>query len=57
MDSSPQLSGANSRSTPKNDLDSGSNTNERREHSGGLDNERIVPKGSNKYALYCFRMR
>ncbi|XP_064968569.1 uncharacterized protein LOC135614775 isoform X1 [Musa acuminata AAA Group] len=48
MDSSPQLSGANSRSTPKNDLDSGSNTNERREHSGGLDNERIVPKGSNK---------
>ncbi|KAJ8479055.1 hypothetical protein OPV22_022782 [Ensete ventricosum] len=48
VDSCPQLSGAGSRGTPKNDLDSGSVSNERREHSGGLDNERNTSKGSNK---------
>lgn len=54
VDSCSQLSGAGSRGTPKNDLDSGSVSNERREHSGGLDNERNTSKGSNKYVLYCF---
>ncbi|XP_018675461.2 uncharacterized protein LOC103968352 isoform X2 [Musa acuminata AAA Group] len=48
VDSCSQLSGAGSRGTPKNDLDSGSVSNERREHSGGLDNERNTSKGSNK---------
>ncbi|THU53437.1 hypothetical protein C4D60_Mb10t14390 [Musa balbisiana] len=47
-DSCSQLSGVGSRGTPKNDLDSGSVSNERREHSGGLDNERNTSKGSNK---------
>ncbi|WOL02283.1 hypothetical protein Cni_G11002 [Canna indica] len=48
MDGCSQPSGTNSRGTPKNDLDSGSVSNERREHSGGLDNERVIHKGSNK---------
>lgn len=49
MDSCPENSGANSRGILKNDLDGSSTPNERREHFVGQDNDRMVPKGSNKY--------
>ncbi|XP_064953129.1 uncharacterized protein LOC135606188 isoform X3 [Musa acuminata AAA Group] len=48
MDSCPENSGANSRGILKNDLDGSSTPNERREHFVGQDNDRMVPKGSNK---------
>ncbi|XP_008787937.1 uncharacterized protein LOC103705824 isoform X2 [Phoenix dactylifera] len=48
IDGNSQLSGASSRVIPKNDLDNGSLSNERRERSAGLDKERIIAKGSNK---------
>ncbi|KAG6483446.1 hypothetical protein ZIOFF_060093 [Zingiber officinale] len=47
-DSNPELSGANSCGTPKNELDSSSVPNERQDHSVGLDNEQSVSRGSNR---------
>nr|XP_029117254.1 uncharacterized protein LOC105033855 isoform X3 [Elaeis guineensis] len=48
IDGNSQLSGASSRVIPKNDLDNGSLSNDRRERSAGLDKERIIAKGINK---------
>lgn len=52
MDGSSQQSGAASRVMPKNDVDNGPASNERRERATGLDKERLLAKG-NKYAYFC----
>ncbi|XP_042439309.1 uncharacterized protein LOC122024705 isoform X1 [Zingiber officinale] len=52
MDGCSQPSVANSRGTPKIDLDGGSVPNERREFSSGFDNERMLLKGGNKLNVH-----
>nr|CAD1822941.1 unnamed protein product [Ananas comosus var. bracteatus] len=46
MDGSSQQSGTASRVMPKNDVDNGPASNERRERATGLDKERLLAKGN-----------